>query len=250
VREFSVAPVATTGHTTTLTDPVWDNADRTPDAVQLVRPDGGRWREVTCAQLREAVVAVARWLIAAGIGPGDRVGSMSRTRYEWTVIDYAVWACGAVTVPIYETSSAEQVAWILGDSGAVGCVVETAAHGATVDDVRPQLSALERLWQLDGPAGAVAELVGAGSDVPADEVAGRPPEVTAADLREDPDLRARCRKRLTRLTSPCRGPRRSGRFGSFPRFQRGHRVVDPVAQDQAEPVRKEYADEIAAIYAG
>jgi hypothetical protein len=166
VREFGVAPVATTGDTTTLTDPVWDNADRTPDVVQFVRR------------------------------------------------------------------------------------VETAAHRATVDDVRPQLPALERLWQLDGPAGAVAELVGAGSDVPADEVAGRPPEVTAADLREDPDLRARCRKRLTRLTSPCRGPRRSGRFGSFPRFQRGHRVVDPVAQDQAEPVRKEYADEIAAIYAG
>ena len=94
---------------------------------------------MTCPQFRDEVVAVARGLVAAGIEPGDRVALMSRTRYEWTLLDYAIWAAGAVTVPIYETSSAEQVAWILADSGAVACVVETTAHARPSPAVRDRL---------------------------------------------------------------------------------------------------------------
>jgi long-chain acyl-CoA synthetase len=110
---------------------------------------------------------------------------MSRTRYEWTLIDYAVWAAGAVTVPIYETSSAEQVSWILADSGAVACFVETDAHRAVVTEVRAALPALEHLWQIDPSgerAGAVDELVADGAAVPADEVAQRRQAVGADDL--------------------------------------------------------------------
>src|SRR5690606_4256815 len=94
--------------------------------------------------------------IAAGVQPGDRVALMSRTRYEWTLLDFAIWSTGAITVPVYETSSAEQVAWILSDSGATACVVELDAHAATVDSVRDRLPALKHLWQIE--AGGLDEL--------------------------------------------------------------------------------------------
>ena len=85
---------------------------------------------MTAAQFLEQVRAVAKGLVAAGVGEGDRVALISKTRYEWTLLDYAIWCAGAVTVPVYETSSAEQVEWILSDSGAAAVVAETAAHAA------------------------------------------------------------------------------------------------------------------------
>jgi long-chain acyl-CoA synthetase len=108
VREFSVPPVVALSDATNLTDPVWENADQYPSTVQFARPRGGEWQDVTCAEFRDEVVAVARGIIAAGVAPGARVALMCRTRYEWTLIDYAIWAAGAVTVPVYETSSPEQ----------------------------------------------------------------------------------------------------------------------------------------------
>src|SRR4029450_12853363 len=142
VREFSVPPVVSLGERATLTEPVWDNAERFPDTPQFARRTGNTWRDVSCAQCRDEVLALAQGLVAAGISPGDRVAMMSKTRYEWTLIDYAIWACAAVTVPIYETSSAEQVQWILADSGAVACFVETPAHAAVVAGVRDRAPAL------------------------------------------------------------------------------------------------------------
>lgn len=160
VREFSVPPIATIGDTANLTDPVWDNAEVAPDAVQFARrtrgtadtPTAGErdgWTDITSRQFRDEVVALARGLIAAGIAPGDRIGLMSKTRYEWTLLDYAIWAAGAVTVPVYETSSAEQVAWILADSGAVACVVETTAHALLLTGVRDEVPALRQVWQIE-----------------------------------------------------------------------------------------------------
>ncbi|MDG4827158.1 long-chain fatty acid--CoA ligase [Asanoa sp. WMMD1127] len=149
MREFSVPPVVTVGDAANLTDPVWDNAAEAPDAVQFRRRRDGAWVDVTCGQFRDEVVALARGLVAAGVQPGARVGLMSRTRYEWTLVDYAIWAVGAVTVPVYETSSAEQVRWILEDSGAVALFVETDAHQLMVAGVRGELTALTDVWQID-----------------------------------------------------------------------------------------------------
>ncbi|MDT5037564.1 MAG: long-chain acyl-CoA synthetase [Micromonosporaceae bacterium] len=188
MREFSVPPVADIGDTANLADPVWHNATDTPDTVQFARRDGSRWEDVTCARFRDEVVALARGLIAAGIRPGDRIALMSRTRYEWTLIDYAIWATAAVTVPVYETSSPEQVAWILSDSGAVGCFVETAAHAELVTGVRDPAGTLTRLWLIDGAAadgtgdGGLTELVAAGAATPADEVDRRRAAVSADDV--------------------------------------------------------------------
>ncbi|MEV4720313.1 AMP-dependent synthetase/ligase [Micromonospora noduli] len=186
MREFSVPPIVTVGDAANLTDPVWDNAEVAPDTVQFARPtpraDGTvtEWTEVTCLQFRDEVAAVARGLIAAGIEPGARVGLMSRTRYEWTLLDYAIWAVGAVTVPIYETSSAEQAAWILEDSNAVAVVVESEAHAALIDGVRHRLPELGQVWQID--LGGVDELVTTGATVELAEVERRRKAVRAGDL--------------------------------------------------------------------
>ncbi|MET8465349.1 AMP-dependent synthetase/ligase [Micromonospora zamorensis] len=186
MREFSVPPIVTVGDAANLTDPVWDNAEVAPDAVQFARPTASAegavtaWTEVTCLQFRDEVAAVARGLIAAGIEPGVRVGLMSRTRYEWTLLDYAIWTVGAVTVPIYETSSAEQAAWILEDSNATAVVVETEAHAALVAGVRHRLPELNHVWQID--RGGVDELVTSGAGVELAEVERRRKAVHAGDL--------------------------------------------------------------------
>ncbi|MEH0844102.1 AMP-dependent synthetase/ligase [Micromonospora sp. CPCC 205711] len=184
MREFSVPPIVTVGDAANLTDPVWDNAEVAPDAVQFVRPtltaEGRVWTDVTCRQFRDEVVAVARGLVAAGIAPGDRVALMSCTRYEWTLLDYAIWAAGAVTVPIYETSSAEQAAWILADSGAVAAVVESNAHATLVAGVRDRLPELRQVWQID--LGGVDEIVAGGDAVDPTEIQRRRKAVTANDI--------------------------------------------------------------------
>ncbi|HEY6274752.1 MAG TPA: AMP-binding protein, partial [Streptosporangiaceae bacterium] len=129
MREYTTPAVVEIPASARLTDTVFARAQDRPGDVVIRRQagpagaDGAGWRDVTAAAFRDDVAAHAKGLIAAGIGTGDRVALMSRTRYEWTVADYAIWAAGAVTVPVYETSSAEQVEWILADSGAVAIVV-------------------------------------------------------------------------------------------------------------------------------
>jgi long-chain acyl-CoA synthetase len=137
------------------------------------RKTSGSWQPVTAAQFADEVSATARGLVAAGVRPGDRVAILSKTRYEWTLADYAVWTAGAVAVPIYETSSAEQAEWILADSGAVAVavVVESADHAALVESVRGRLPDLRHVWQID--AGELTALAGSGRDVPDDALAER-----------------------------------------------------------------------------
>jgi long-chain acyl-CoA synthetase len=180
VREFSVPPVVTIGDAANLTDPVWDNAEAAPDTVQFLRRSANGWTDVTCRQFRDEVVAVARGLIAAGVEPGVRVGLMSHTRYEWTLLDYAIWSVGGVTVPIYETSSAEQVAWILSDSGAVACVVETNEHALLVAGIRDHLPSLGEVWQID--AGGVDALIERGERVDPTEIEVRRRSARADDV--------------------------------------------------------------------
>ena len=180
MQEFSTPEAVTVGPSAALTDAVRENATRSPDAVLFARREGDRWTPVTAEQFATSVRAVAAGLVASGVQAGDRVGLMSKTRYEWTLLDYAVWTAGAVTVPIYETSSAEQVQWNLGDSGAVAVVLETAAHAAQLDGVRDQLPDLAHVWQFD--AGAVDELTAAGRQVPDGELEARRASVTPESL--------------------------------------------------------------------
>ncbi|MFT4299024.1 MAG: AMP-dependent synthetase/ligase [Aeromicrobium sp.] len=141
------------------------------------RDDDGTWSMVSIGTFHREVTAVAKGLIAQGIGPGDRVAVLSKTRYEWTLLDYAIWWAGAVTVPIYESSSTAQIAWILSDSGAVACVAESAAHVERVNAASPEAPDLQSVWSLD--AGAVATLVAAGGDVTDNELEARRSTLTA-----------------------------------------------------------------------
>ena len=171
MREFATPALAEPLRTGGLADSVFATAIETPELVALARrTDDGGWQGVSAADFRDQVVAIAKGLLHQGIRFGDRVALMSRTRYEWTVLDYALWTIGAQSVPVYPTASAEQVRWILADSQAVACVVEHEDHAMTVGAVCDALPQLRRIWQLD--AGAFKELVNAGRGVP-DELVDR-----------------------------------------------------------------------------
>jgi long-chain acyl-CoA synthetase len=189
VREYSVPATIDVGDHENLVDAVYQNAAEHGSAVVFRRRDAdGQWSDVTAAEFAAEVTALAGGLIAAGIEVGDRVALLSRTRYEWTLFDYAILAAGAVTVPIYETSSDEQIEWILSDSGATAVVVESVKHAPVVDRAAAESAALRRIWRIEAPAGApstpgaVEQLVALGDDVPADEVHARHRAVGADDL--------------------------------------------------------------------
>ncbi|XVV05582.1 AMP-dependent synthetase/ligase [Actinosynnema sp. CA-248983] len=185
MREFSVPATATVAAEENLTDMVWANAERFGNAVSFRRRVDGTWVDVTARDFAAQVLAVAKGLIAAGLQPGERVGLMSKTRYEWTLLDFAIWQAGGVSVPIYETSSAEQVEWILSDSAAKAVIVETPAHRATVDSVVAGLPDVRNVWVIDGPngdsAGAIDELTGLGATITDEEAATRRSGVHADD---------------------------------------------------------------------
>ncbi|MFJ2768723.1 AMP-dependent synthetase/ligase [Streptomyces sp. NPDC087300] len=151
-----------------LADAVFDHAAEDPSRVALGRKTDGRWRDVTSGEFRDEVLALAKGLIAQGVRFGDRVAIMSRTRYEWTLFDFALWTIGAQVVPIYPTSSAEQVFWMLHDAQVSAAMVEHEDHAMTIGSVIDRLPQLRRLWQLD--ADAVGELNGAGREIDDDVV--------------------------------------------------------------------------------
>ncbi|WP_406451254.1 AMP-dependent synthetase/ligase [Streptomyces sp. NBC_00876] len=172
VRQVSVPAFAPPVRRGSLAEIPFDNAHEAPaDAVLSRKQQDGSWQDVTAADFAAEVLAVAKGLIAEGLRGGDRIAIMARTTYEWTLLDFAAWAAGLVTVPIYPTSSAFQARWILQDSGAVACAVETAEQGRMISQERKQLGDLAHLWQFD--TGALGRLKKLGKDVPDDVVAAR-----------------------------------------------------------------------------
>ncbi|MGH3507864.1 MAG: AMP-dependent synthetase/ligase [Nocardioidaceae bacterium] len=171
MREFSTPPTYTVPDTGNLTDDVVRNARDRGDTVVLSRRVEGEWQDVTATEFLAEVTAAAKGLVASGVGPGDRVALISRTRYEWTLLDYAIWFAGAITVPIYETSSPEQIRWILEDSETSLAIVESATHQERVDVSRSELPELRTVLCLDD--GDLDKLVAAGAGVADDEIETR-----------------------------------------------------------------------------
>jgi long-chain acyl-CoA synthetase len=172
VREAYVPPFSAPVRHGSLGDLPFDNAEADPGAVVLSRKRAdGRWEDVTAARFAAEVLAVAKGLIAAGLVPGDRIAVMARTTYEWTLLDFAAWAAGLVTVPIYPTASLFQSRWILHDSGAVALVTETEAQAAEIGPEMQRLPHLKHLWVID--QGHVEQLAQVGAPVPDGEIGVR-----------------------------------------------------------------------------
>jgi len=159
----AIVPTATEGNLTNL---IAERAWFEPERVTMSRPLGDGWQPVTAREVEEEVRATAKGLVAAGIQIGDRVAIMARTRYEWTILDFAIWYAGGCVVPIYETSSAEQVDWILNDSGAVGLIVETPTHKELALTVLP--SHTKHVWVMTEDV--LSTLRSAGTNISDDEI--------------------------------------------------------------------------------
>jgi len=185
MREFSVPASYLVEPGDNVTDDLFRNESKWPDQVGLKRKVNGTWTPVSWRDFAGQVRGLAAGFIAAGISPGDRVGLMAHTRYEWTVLDYAILTAGAVTVPIYPTSSLEQVEWILGDSGAVAVVVETVDHADMIGAARPGLPVLDRVWQIDGTRSrGLPDIEALGALVTPEQVEERRRTRAARDLAE------------------------------------------------------------------
>jgi long-chain acyl-CoA synthetase len=182
LREYSTPLTVALPATGNLTDDVVRNAEEAPDAAVLTRrsPGSEDWEDVTAAQFLAEVRAVAKGLVASGVEAGDRVALMSRTRYEWTLVDYAIWFAGAVSVPVYETSSVEQVGHILRDSGARAAVVEGPSHLTRIAEVRSDLDELRHVWSIED--NAVSVLTNLGADVADADLETRRTTATPLDL--------------------------------------------------------------------
>ena len=171
----ALVPPATSGNLSNL---VSERAKNEPDRIILSRPLGEGWQPVSAREFESEVISAAKGFIAAGVTVGDRVALMAKTRYEWTVLDFAIWYAGAVTVPIYETSSTEQVQWILEDSGAVGIIVETPQLREIAE---PALtSSVKTVWTITD--GALAQLNDSGRGVLDSEIDRRRNSITPESL--------------------------------------------------------------------
>jgi long-chain acyl-CoA synthetase len=175
VREFTVPALVEVPASAGVSDAVFDRAARNPGQIAFRRRKDDSWFPVTIGDFKNEVVRAAKGLIASGIEPGDRVAIICRTRYEWTVLDYAIWAAGAVTVPIYETSSIDQISWILADSGARAVFAETDALRASVEQAGGT-----KIWSID--SGGMAELFEEGEQIADGKVEERRRSRAGADL--------------------------------------------------------------------
>ncbi|MBO0882249.1 MAG: AMP-binding protein, partial [Mycobacterium sp.] len=175
MREFSVPAPFTVGERDNVVAAVFEHERDDPDTVIFQRLRGGTWTDVTCAAAAAQIRSAASGLIALGVQAGDRVAIFSATRYEWIILDFAILSVGAVTVPIYETSSAEQVRWVLQDSGAVAVFAETDAHASMVGDLAAELPSLRQVLHIDGSSSnkALDQLAEEGSSVDPAELTAR-----------------------------------------------------------------------------
>ncbi len=181
--EYSVPAPFTIPDSANCTDIVFSLAADSPNQTMLLEKSDATWTPLDARTVAERVTAIAKGFIAQGVKPGDRVALLSATRTEWILLDFAIWTAGAVTVPVYETSSGPQIDWICSDSEAVGLISETAAHRAIID-ASETASTIRHQWQIDPPSGAVGAveaLIEAGKDVSDEEVAARRAGLRAGD---------------------------------------------------------------------
>jgi len=182
VREFSVPASFEVGEHDNIVSSVYSHERDDPDHVIFQRLVDGAWTDVTAADAANQIRSAALGLIAEGVKPGDRVALLSATRYEWPILDFAILSVGALTVPIYETSSAEQVKFVLGDSGAVLVLAETDAHAEKIEALHGDLPDLRKVFRIDGTGPSALEaLAEAGKSVDTGDLDARLAGIKATD---------------------------------------------------------------------
>jgi long-chain acyl-CoA synthetase len=180
VVQFEVPAIVPADPDANVADLLVKRVEATPDRALFSVPEADGWRDISAADFQTAVIALAKGFAAAGIQPGEKVGFLARTTYEWTLVDFALFYAGAVMVPIYETSSPSQIQWILEDSGAIALIVESPEHFARVDEVRGDLPLIREIWQLH--LGAIDTLTAQGAAVTDDEIERRRTLAVGSDI--------------------------------------------------------------------
>ena len=178
--QFEVPAIVPADPQANVTDLLVDRVKATPQLALFAVPDGDGWRDITATEFHTQVIALAKGLAAAGIEPGDKVGFIARTTYDWTLVDFALFFAGAVMVPIYETSSPTQIAWNLTDSGAIACITESADHSARVEEIRAEVPLVRSVWEMH--RGDLDKLVDQGKDVTDGEIERRRNIANGSDI--------------------------------------------------------------------
>ena len=178
--EFSTPPLVPHDPDLNIGGLLADRVRETPDLALFAVPEGDDWRDISAAQFETEVIALAKGFVAAGVQPGDKIGFLAKTTYEWTLVDFALHYAGAIMVPVYETSAPAQIQWILSDSGSVGLMVETATHFASYEEVAGDLPLVRNVWRMDQDA--IAQLSADGASVDDAEIDRRRVLAKADDI--------------------------------------------------------------------
>ncbi|HCJ48463.1 MAG TPA: long-chain fatty acid--CoA ligase [Microbacterium sp.] len=178
--QLDVPAVVPADPTANTSDLLVERVKATPSLALFAVPDGDGWRDITAAEFQREVVALAKGFVAAGIEPGDKVAFIARTTYDWTLVDFALFFAGAVMVPVYETSSASQISWILSDSGAIAMIAEGAKHAERIAEVRSEVPLIREVWTME--SGDLDSLRAKGSEVTDEEIERRRTLANADDI--------------------------------------------------------------------
>jgi len=178
--QFDAPAVVPADPDANVADLLLERVAQTPSLALFAVPDGEGWRDVTAADFQREVTALAKGLVAAGIEPGDKVAFIARTTYHWSLVDFALFFAGAVMVPVYETSSAAQISWILSDSGAVAVIAESDAHAARVAEIRNEVPLIRSVWTMG--AGDLDTLAAGGTEVTDAEIERRRSLAVGSDI--------------------------------------------------------------------
>ena len=178
--QFEVPAVVPADPNANIADLLVERVRATPSLALFAVPEGAGWRDITAAEFQRQVIELAKGFVAAGIEPGDKVAFIARTTYEWSLVDFALFFAGAVMVPVYETSSAAQISWIVSDSGAIAVLSESEEHAARVAEVRDELPLVRDTWSM--ASGALDTLRAGGVSVDDGEIERRRGLAVGSDI--------------------------------------------------------------------
>lgn len=181
MQQYEIPRHITSDASDNITDLLVERVKKTPNLpLYAVQNEAGEWLPITAVEFETQVKALAKGLISAGIQPGQAVAIMSRTRYEWSLVDFAIWYAGAVSVPIYETSAPAQMEWILSNSDAVALFIENAEHLKRYEEIKNNTPLVRTVWRFDQKD--IENLGALGKDISDEQLESRRRSAKLGDL--------------------------------------------------------------------